>query len=341
MSKKNRKNQKGDAFLKNFTSDYISRMILSEKEFINGESIIDKKSMRDKLKEITENVNYIIQLLNLKVCRNIPYLSLRFSVELCDDTRIMMRNSMENCDIKLQIDDTMTNFVNITHLLDLYICAGQKQICNSNNDNINIEIVSDSMFKEIAIADIFLDIAVFNSFSFLKKMTIPAKKKFSKKKAEYYKNNNLASFFENEETVDLEYYSFAFSCHIENEDRIDFDIDKYLAIWNDFIEKYYPKQSHEEHSVEEQIEMRVDDHIPNDYYLKFKTMKPGIYFIFRINRKDIPTKRKISICNMFKMDNCSIGDLCIVNQKEAINYFDTYPEIFSELYIAVFKIVVQ
>lgn len=341
MSRKNRKNQKGDAFLKNFTTDYICRMILSENELINRKSVIDKKSMKDKLKEITEDVNYLIQLLNMKVCRNIPYLSLKFSVELSGDTRIMMRNSKENCDIRLQLDDTMLNFVNITHLLDLYICAGQKQIYNSGVDKVNLEIVSDSMFKEIAISDIFLDIAMFNSFSFLKGMTNTAKKKFSKKKAEYYKNKKLESFFDNEEDLDLDYYSFAFSCHVEDGDRILFDIDKYIEIWEDFINIYYIGQSHIERSIEEQIEMRVDDHIPKDYYTRFRTMKPGNYFIFRINKKEIPIKRKVSICNMFQTDNCSIGDLCIVNQKDAINYFDTYPEIFRELYIAVFKVVVQ
>jgi len=41
MARSNRKNQKGKAFLKNFTEDYINRMILADKELINKLSFID------------------------------------------------------------------------------------------------------------------------------------------------------------------------------------------------------------------------------------------------------------------------------------------------------------
>ena len=41
MAKSNRKNQKGKAFLKNFTEDYVNRMILADSELVNKESIID------------------------------------------------------------------------------------------------------------------------------------------------------------------------------------------------------------------------------------------------------------------------------------------------------------
>lgn len=342
MAKNNRKNQKGKAFLKNFTEDYINRMILADKELINKESVIDNNTMRDKLKEITEDVNYQIQSLNLKVCRNIPYLSLRFSIEFCEEVRMYMRNTPETFDLKLQIDDAMNTFVNISHFLDLYVVAGGQEIYISEINNVDGEIVADFDYKEIAITDIFLDIAMFNSYSFLKHMPAPDKKKFSKMKAEYYSTNKLDSFFINEENAKLDYYSFAFACHSTDDNgNIIFDAEKYINIWDSFIKENYPNGTHIEYPVEKQIEMRVDDHIPHDYYKRFASYSPGIYFIFRVNKKDIPVKRKASVNNMFKTSNCEVGDLCIVNLEDAIKYFDNFNELFTDLFIAAFKVVIQ
>ena len=342
MAKSNRKNQKGKAFLKNFTEDYVNRMILADSELVNKKSIIDNNTMRDKLKKITEDVNYTIQNLNLKVCRNIPYLSLRFSIEFCDEVRMYMRNAPETFDLRLQIDDAMNTFVNISHFLDLYIVAGGKEMYISEINNVNGKIVADYDYKEIAITDIFLDIAMFNSYSFLKHMPAPDKKRFSKMKADYYLKNKLDSFFNNEDNEELEYYSFAFACHsADDTGNISFDIDKYIDIWDGFIKENYATSKHVEYSLDKQIEMRVDDHIPHDYYTRFSSYKPGVYFIFRVNQKDIPIKRKASVNKMFKTDNAEIGDLCIVDLKTAINYFETFNELFTDLFIAAFKIVIQ
>lgn len=337
-----RKNKEGKAFLRNFTEDYINRIILADKDLINKPSLIDDATMRDKLSKITEDVNFYIQKLNMKVDRNIPYISLRFSIEFSEDTRIFMRNKAGNFDIKLQIDESMDTFLNISHMLDLYIVAGGKEMYVSEMDDINGMIAADPNYKGIAIIDIFLDIALFNSYSFLKRLSKPEKKKFSKLKADYYRKNGLDSFFINEENVDLDYYSFAFACHTIDKDGNEiFDFDKYISIWNDFLNQYYPNRIHEEYSIEQQIEMRVDNHIPKNYYKKFDSLPAGIYFILRINKKDIPIKRKESVNNIFKTKNSKVGDLVIVNQTEAINYFDVYSELFTELYIAPFKIVKQ
>lgn len=338
----NRKNKQGKAFLRNFTEDYINRIILADKDLINKPSLIDDATMRDKLSKITEDVNFYIQKLNMKVERNIPYISLRFSIEFSEDTRIYMRNKAGNFDIKLQIDESMDTFLNISHMLDLYIVAGGKEMYVSDMKDINGMIAADPNYKGIAIIDIFLDIAMFNSYSFLKRLSKPEKKKFSKLKADYYRKSGLDSFFINEENVDLDYYSFAFACHtIDNNGNEIFDFDKYISIWNDFLKQYYPNRIHEEYSIEQQIEMRVDNHIPKNYYKKFNDLPAGIYFILRINKKDIPIKRKESVNNIFKTKNNKVGDLVIVNQTEAIKYFDVYSELFTELYIAPFKIVKQ
>ena len=174
---KNRKNRKEAAFLRNFTTDIINRMILCDDSIQNKQSIIKEDSFKETLRRITENTNYIIQQLNYIIPRNIPYLSLSIGTELSNSTRLYMRASTEKYinNVILQVDDAMTNFVDITHLLDYYICAGDRSIDSSNIDGLSAEISADSMFKEIVINDIFLDIAYFNSYSFLRNMTTIAK----------------------------------------------------------------------------------------------------------------------------------------------------------------------
>lgn len=49
--------------------------------------------------------------------------------------------------------------------------------------------------------------------------------------------------------------------------------------------EYYPNEVHKERKISEQIEMRIDEHIPKDYFTKFANLQQGIYFILRINKK--------------------------------------------------------
>ena len=157
----NRKNRKEPAFLRNFTTDIVNRMILCDEESMNKNFILNAEPLTEKLRNITEETNDIIQQLNFVVPRNIPYLSLTVAKELTNNTRLYMRSSVNN--YMLQLDDGLTNFVDITHLLDYYICAGDRSIDKSDIEGVNAEISADSIFSEIVINDIFLDIAYFNS----------------------------------------------------------------------------------------------------------------------------------------------------------------------------------
>lgn len=55
---KNRKNRKEAAFLRNFTTDIINRMILCDDSIQNKQSIIKEDSFKETLRRITENTNY-------------------------------------------------------------------------------------------------------------------------------------------------------------------------------------------------------------------------------------------------------------------------------------------
>ena len=87
--------------------------------------------------------------------------------------------------------------------------------------------------------DIFLDSAMFNSYSFLKEMNDDEKHKFGQKKLEFYRNRGLSCFyrFDTEDEDKLFYYSLAFSCR---KNTTEFDYEKYINLWNDFIKEYYP-----------------------------------------------------------------------------------------------------
>ena len=339
---KNRKNIPGKTFMYNFTTDIINRMILANKSDVYTESLSDNMTLVDKLKLVKNEVNYNIQLLNLIVPRNIPYLSIAFCYEPCDNMRLCFRQPLESSgDLLLQIDDRLTNYINITHLLDYYAVSGIKEIKNSNNKNIDMKINADMDLSCVVINDIFIDIAYFNSFSFLRQMTTAAKKKFSKKKAEYFKKNNLTSFFDKTDENDLEYYSFAFSCHTRHGKSIGFDINKYIRIWDDFIQQYFPNEIHVERSVQEQIEMRVDEHIPKDYYKKFIGKEKGNHFLLRINKTGIPEKYVKYVCNLFGIPAISDGQLCILSYEELNNSLKNHKDLYENLYISVFKVVVQ
>ena len=172
-------------------------------------------------------------------------------------------------------------------------------------------------------------------------MTTASKKNFNKIKAKFFKDNNLESFFDKEKDQEVDYYSFAFSCHIEKEDIITFDTDKYIRLWNQFISEYYPSCTHNERSIKEQIEMRVDDHIPENYYTKFDKYDPGIHYILRLNRKGVPSKKIEYVCNLFRISSISVGELTILTGDEFLKSYDDHPELYDDLFIVVFKIVKQ
>ena len=59
----NRKNIPGKTFMRNFTTDVINRMILADKSEVYTKSLFNGESLVDKLKIVTNEVNYNIQKL--------------------------------------------------------------------------------------------------------------------------------------------------------------------------------------------------------------------------------------------------------------------------------------
>ena len=152
---------------------------------IENKSVAEYYRYDQGLKEITEIINQFIQTLNYEIPRNIPYISLSASKDFHDAARIVIRDNPDIYDdgVFIQIEDQ--SFLDITHLIDLFIVDGGFYLDEPVNPKFNVEVILNSKYTRMIIIDIFLDIAFFNSYSFLKNASLKEKQEFSKKKYEF------------------------------------------------------------------------------------------------------------------------------------------------------------
>lgn len=328
-----------DFYLSLFTNDNLRRLIFwSEKCGL-------EKDFPYKLKDISEALNSVIQALNLKVPRNIPYISIGCVGYVNELTRIFIRehSNFEMKEMMLQIDSNLTSFANISHILDLFECSSAREMYESES-SMNCKLAFDYNFRKMVIIDVFLDVAYFNSYSFLNLLPPTEKRAFSSKKYKYFKKRGLNSFFIDESKNGLDYYSFAFSCHTTDKKLLEsatyeyeIDIEKYIKIWNDFINEYYPNYHHIEKTVKEQLDLRINEHLPNCCSEYFENKNPGVYFLLRTEKKNIPKIYEKEVCSLFGISECTVGQLKVINLED----FYKYEHLFKNAHISAFKIVIQ
>ncbi len=320
----NVKNKIRDEFLKNFTTKIKHRCIIVES------SKTLNSSFQTTLKSINKDLNKIIQSLNIKIpTRQIPYITLvaQFDANLDPRSRIVLRGSNE-FDEKIEAQSSLIG-TSLSHCIDFIIAEGYKDIKISPID-YDAEIIISNDFMRCAIVDIMLDIAMFNSFSFLKDMSTSEKHDFSYKKFSYFTKNKLGSFYECKTNKSL-YYSFAFSAR---NDIDDFDVEEYIRIWDNFIKKNY-NETHNEKSVFLQLKQHVDfDELPNDLEERFLTIPEGAYLILRTN-KERSLDLKPFICSEFGIEKFEKGKIKIVPIEE----FNKYKPMLEKLDVSAFKVV--
>ena len=327
----NRKNRKEPAYLRNFTKDILRRKIWLEASYAK-----EHCNTIDGLRVLTETLNKYIQDLNFEICRNIPYISLEPITGADDGVRMFIREQaqFDEPSFMMQIED---RYIGLTHFIDLFVSEGVFELDHPSNDVFDVEVIFNSEYTRMVIIDIFLDVAMFNSYSFLRDEETEDKQAFSKKKYEYYKSRQLTTCFD-EVGDNLDYYSFAFSCHDRFDEKIfSINLEKYKNIWDDFIHEYYPFAIHEEKQIEQQLKMRVDNHLPSDYQHEFDDKEPGIYFVLRLNRADLPPHIYKQILPALGGSEVGFSNLKIVTQNE----LSKYEELLKELYISAFKVVKQ
>jgi len=164
-------------------------------------------------------------------------------------------------------------------------------------------------------------------------MDMAAKKRFSREKYEYFKNNNLPCFYDCSKDK-LLYYSISFSARISESE---FDKDKYINYWNKFIDIYYPNEIHEEKNIKEQIKQHVDyKELPQNIHKKFENLPAGSYLILRTN-KDRTEELHPMLFSLFGMKKYYKGKIKIISVEE----FEMYKPLMENLDVSVFKVVKQ
>lgn len=195
------------------------------------------------------------------------------------------------------------------------------------------EIIIDYHLLDAVITDIVLDIIMFNSYSFLKAMTIKEKREFSQQKYRFFVENKLTCIYDYKNEKPL-YYSLAFSART---DSSSFDLKYYISLWDKFIETYYRDKKHIEKSVKEQLSQHVDKgELPKRVYKKFDDYSEGAYLLLRTN-KDRTEKIHPQLYKLFSIKKFRKGKLKIVSIAE----FEKYKPLLKNLDVSVFKVVVQ
>jgi hypothetical protein len=199
-------------------------------------------------------------------------------------------------------------------------------------------IIGDIDRKSAAI-DIFLDIAMFNSISYLRNLSIEEKKKFNLKKLEYAQKHGIGNHYQCSQTNPPQYWSFAFTARL---DRNNIDYDLYIEHWMNFLEEYYPNEHNTNTKPEEELKFYIDkDNLPQELFSPeyWKSFNKGAYLLFRINKEPNTNERKNIICRLFNIKVFHIGATKIVPLN---TYFEPFSNrMLNELCLSAYKIVVD
>ena len=324
----NYKNIHRAEYFKNYTTKIKHREILvHDNQALSGD--IEKT-----IKRINSQVNQIIQQLNLSIHdRQIPYITLeiKYRDEIGKKARMVL--------IERDTDETFQNNIqrstsaighDISHFIQFLAPTAYKEIVISPL-GCDAEIVIHKDYIEGAIIDILLDIVMFNSYSFLKNMTISKKHDFCQEKLDYFNEKALPCFYEYKGEKPM-YYSFAFTART---DKNTFDVRRYIELWNTFISARYPNCAHIEKTIAEQLKQHVDYHeLPKNLASSFSTKPAGAYLILRTN-KDITENLHPSICKVFDIRKYSKGYIKIISMNE----FTQFEFLCVNLDVSVYKIV--
>lgn len=323
----NLKNRTSSAYFRNFTKMVERRTILIDK------NLSSSSNFEHRIRIVNEELNELIQNLNIKIWKRlIPYftLQIQYGSVIEKDTRIFVHDCDTPIAIENSVKEQLDGTANVSHILNVLVAHSYKEI-KISNISCDAEIIIDDDLFECAVTDILLDIAMFNSFSFLRNLSEKERRIFSKQKLHFYQKNNLGCYYRCDSKRIL-YYSFAFSART-SEDYI--DLNKYIEIWTAFLQEYYPNGTHVEHNIKNQISFHIDyQELPQKLHLNISKMEDGAYLILRTN-KDRTTDIHDAIYSIFGIDAFAKGKVRIV----PIADYEKYIELLKNLDVSAFKVV--
>lgn len=321
----NRKNIIRKAPLANFTRN------IKYRDFVVDRSTFNQYC--DKIPSIMADVNKTIQEVALNIeDRHIPFVigsPITYDAPKICDSRIVLLPA-EN---KFALSFTNKERRNISHLVEFQLSAIYNQITFSNS-SCDAKLVIDKEFLIPTATDLFLDLAMFNSYSFLQDMSVEEKREFSKQKFEYFKHRNLPCYYTYDNSDILLYYSLAFSAR-KTLKKI--DIPMYIALWEDFLRTYYPGKLHMEPSLESQLKQHIDfGQLPCQKILDELDSRPnGSYLLIRLNRRPRSTKMATELNTILGGSTLSSKSWKIISLSE----YSTIKQYTQNLYISAFKLI--
>lgn len=321
----NRKNVIRKAPLANFTRNIKYRNIVVDRATYN--------QYCDKIPSIMDEVNKTIQEVALNIeDRHIPFVS--GSPITCDasqicDSRIVLLSAENQFNQPFTYKDRR----NISHWVEFQFSAIYNQITFSNS-SCDAKLVIGEEFLIPAATDLFLDLAMFNSYSFLQDMSVEEKRVFSRQKFEYFKHKNLPCYYAYDNSDTLLYYSLAFSAR-KTSKKI--DIPMYTTLWEDFLRTYYPDKFHKEASLKSQLKHHIDfGQLPCQKILEELDLLPkGSYLLIRLNRHPRSTKTATEIKTILGGSTLTSKSWKILSLSE----YSTIKKYTQNLYISAFKLI--
>ncbi len=339
-NRKNNRDKRDKAVLRN----WVKPQSIAQRTLLNVE---DQLLDNSTLNEIVDGINEAIQEINRSVReRNIPYVRLNQSKETfnLDKTRVLLRSERSDNRILEDIEDAIEASAENTFLVEFYLNdngyveIGYADGTNLEPMNLSNFILVDRESLPCALADIFLDSAMFNSYSFLCKLQPEQKRELNRSKVDflklkYHDFTKLDSPFYVFNSDDYKYLSMAFFAR-KSENSI--DLEQLVEMWNEFTYFAFPNSIHVEPPVRDQLEALVD---LEQYTQKTRTacanLETGTYWLLRIHRAPVNEQVKAWLEAVF--GKAEIGE-------EKIITFDAFASVLplvKEQHITAFKLVVD
>lgn len=316
---------------------------VAQRSVLNIEAKLDNSVLR----EIVDNINETIQKMNRLVSeRNIPYIRIDQTEEYfnLDKTRILLRSELSDSQLLSRIEDEFKESDGNTFLVELYLnsngyveigCADGVDLGGGGFSNF---ILVDYDYLSCALIDVFLDSALFNSYSYLNEMTNEDKRHFNQLKVAYLKNTfvDFTSFNSPFYTFNNKNYSYLSMAFFARESENCINLTYLIDLWNSFVKNTYPNASHIEQPVEKQLTALVDI---NQYSKEVidccKKIEPGCYWLLRIHRVPVNAQIRNWLVSIF--GQAEIGSEKII----PFSQFEAVYELVRGQHITAFKFIVQ
>lgn len=326
-----------NAYMKNF-SKYVE-----ERYVLISESLMNINHQDTLIHDVNEELWHAIQELNLRITdRVVPFIKVtRVIKEQGDRLRIVLDEMYpreKNRETTL-LDDVCV--ADTSHLIDFRYIAPYRRITVSDiYTDCNAKLMIDPEMLANAMIDVFLDIAMFHSFSSLEMLTLSQKREFSKQKLEFYKEKSLDSYYELylEGGKEPSYFSLAFCCRTGLKT---FDYDQYIWLWDIFLKQFkYSTESvvMEPHRMIEKYHVDVKNlagELQDGLY--WEKQSEGALLLLRTISRPNDTLRRQWLCDYFGTDKYYVGMTKVVRLSEIRNTM--LERELRELNVSAFKVI--